>query len=693
MTIRIFSLLLILLLIHLIHQNDNKMFELEGGEGLQLPSGLFGEVKGPDHKDGGIDIPLPPGTVVFSKRLKGEDGKTMMERKKRRNRKLDKAKRALDQDPSDAINRNTYVRLVENLQEEEEMDVAKMNMAALADELTMMYGGKVKYKKGGSIPKGKDGQTKRSWRKGKKMAVYMGGEWHHFGDSSMEDYRTHKSKKRKKAYYDRHAKNMKGDSARAKAFRIYSRKTWEKGGEINEENMLPEATVKPVKFDRDAHLEYAARYLDRFKGKHAFTPEDVVGPIEEYYAETGYQFPIDLVLTQMQAEGAFRKDGGRSKYTNPVNWGENDSGTKLRFESPQESIKSYIKGMHKNYLADKNVDELLDNFVNVRGKRYASNPHYEDMLGSILGKVRKYGKNIDLTEKQPSVREQFASYREQWLQDNKEEMKRDTRKMTNGGVPYANADPYDPFDPGLGLPVQALYPVARTQPLPSLAQPTNIAQFGQPNVNILGPGQRGGGIDLSGILAGLPGLGPASVVTGMIAPFALNLMNRAGDRPNRNFYANYGDQAMRTFDRAGQGLGATRDMQYRQNALSAQTARRTAQNNARSVNVTNALNQATQTRQSMADDQATTGYYNQLRQLMSDRARMQQDIDRVRMRGEEQSTIRDTQDRDNYFSNMSGAFANLSTQGQHLAKMNRRQKMIEKADEAALLAELLNGLI
>jgi hypothetical protein len=64
------------------------------------------------------------------------------------------------------------------------------------------------------------------------MAVYMDGTWHHFGDSSMDDFRTHKSEKRKEAFYSRHKKNLQGDSPRAKAFRVYARKTWENGGVI-----------------------------------------------------------------------------------------------------------------------------------------------------------------------------------------------------------------------------------------------------------------------------------------------------------------------------------------------------------------------------------------------------------------------------------------------------------------------------
>lgn len=101
---------------------------------------------------------------------------------------------------------------------------------------TMPTGASVKQKleEGGSV---RNGTTKRSTRQGKKMAVYMDGTWHHFGDSSMDDYRTHKSEKRREAFYSRHKKNLQGDSSRAKAFRVYARKTWQDGG------MAPESPV------------------------------------------------------------------------------------------------------------------------------------------------------------------------------------------------------------------------------------------------------------------------------------------------------------------------------------------------------------------------------------------------------------------------------------------------------------------
>lgn len=138
----------------------------------------------------------------------------------------------------DVINAMIDVKLNERLGQEGEMqddtedntEQSDMEKEDDAEEEEMGYGGKLKkMADGGTV---KNGTTKRSTRKGKKMAVYMDGTWHHFGDSSMDDFRTHKSEKRKKAFYDRHKKNLQGDSPRAKAFRVYARKTWENGGTI-----------------------------------------------------------------------------------------------------------------------------------------------------------------------------------------------------------------------------------------------------------------------------------------------------------------------------------------------------------------------------------------------------------------------------------------------------------------------------
>ena len=53
--------------------------ELEKEEVTQSPDGSMLKVNAPTHSQGGIQLPLQHGTMVFSDRLKTEDGKTYAE--------------------------------------------------------------------------------------------------------------------------------------------------------------------------------------------------------------------------------------------------------------------------------------------------------------------------------------------------------------------------------------------------------------------------------------------------------------------------------------------------------------------------------------------------------------------------------------------------------------------------------------
>lgn len=75
----------------------------------------------------------------------------------------------------------------------------------------------------------KQGEIKSSSRKGKKAMVYMGNKWHHFGDSKMKHNYSDKARASATA---RHKKNLEGTDDRAKAFRVYWRKYWGKGGSV-----------------------------------------------------------------------------------------------------------------------------------------------------------------------------------------------------------------------------------------------------------------------------------------------------------------------------------------------------------------------------------------------------------------------------------------------------------------------------
>lgn len=145
-------------------------------------------------------------------------------------------------------------------------------------------------------------------------------------------------------------------------------------------------------------IEYETRadvYLSRDVWKSSpLTGEMFAKGAREAYNKYGVLVPVELALAQAQFESHFGTTG-LSPVNNPFNVGEYDNGTVLRFNSPQEGINAYYNLMAKNYLNDKTVDELLTNFVNKNGDRYASNPKYEEKIGKQFSFNKKWiDKNI-----------------------------------------------------------------------------------------------------------------------------------------------------------------------------------------------------------------------------------------------------------------------------------------------------------
>jgi len=97
------------------------------------------------------------------------------------------------------------------------------------------------------------------------------------------------------------------------------------------------------------------------------------------YDSTGVILPLELALAQAQWESGMGREG-KSPTNNPFNIGEGDGKTTKWFNSTFEGTQSYYYYMCRNYLGCKTVEELFVNFVNCSGKRYASEPSYEQTI-------------------------------------------------------------------------------------------------------------------------------------------------------------------------------------------------------------------------------------------------------------------------------------------------------------------------
>jgi len=122
-----------------------KQVEVEGGEIIETPTGKAVEMQGPSHAQGGIDMILPVGTDIFSDRLTGPDGKTMAERKKKREKKIKQLEKALSDNPTDQILKKTLETTKSNYAKQEKQDMDKMEFArGIMDGLQVFaYGGTI----------------------------------------------------------------------------------------------------------------------------------------------------------------------------------------------------------------------------------------------------------------------------------------------------------------------------------------------------------------------------------------------------------------------------------------------------------------------------------------------------------------------------------------------------------------------
>ena len=98
----------------------------EGGEVVDTPNGVPVELDGPSHASGGIDLEVPQGTEIYSKRLKGEDGKTMADRKKKREKEILKVQKLLEQDPTNNTLKKTLAKIKSNNDFIDEKDLSQM---------------------------------------------------------------------------------------------------------------------------------------------------------------------------------------------------------------------------------------------------------------------------------------------------------------------------------------------------------------------------------------------------------------------------------------------------------------------------------------------------------------------------------------------------------------------------------------
>ena len=145
---------------------------------------------------------------------------------------------------------------------------------------------------------------------------------------------------------------------------------------------------------KDALVDVVDSYIKEI------APSSVMNGIAFVNTCDEYNMNLFFVIAQAQVESSFATKGLGQKMNSAFNVKAYDGkGSKYmdKYDHPDDSIEPYIILVKKNYMGDSKTEmDLMNNYVNFEGKRYATNPDYEAMMLSTYKKlINRYDKVYD----------------------------------------------------------------------------------------------------------------------------------------------------------------------------------------------------------------------------------------------------------------------------------------------------------
>lgn len=126
-------------------------------------------------------------------------------------------------------------------------------------------------------------------------------------------------------------------------------------------------------------------YIDRIAEGSRINPDSLLDLSIEY------DIYLPFMMAQGQIESHYATKGLGKKYNNVFNIGIYDDVVQdslYNFLDPNKSLRIYCKTIRNNYLGSyKTYKDLLQNYVNLQGYRYAQDSTYEKKLRKIITNI------------------------------------------------------------------------------------------------------------------------------------------------------------------------------------------------------------------------------------------------------------------------------------------------------------------
>lgn len=107
-----------------------------------------------------------------------------------------------------------------------------------------------------------------------------------------------------------------------------------------------------------------------------------------------YGIPITFALAQGEVESHFGTTGLAYRTNSVWNVGAYDNYSyneiQHKFNNPNDSVIPYLDLLVNNYLPSKTIEDLLENFTDINGNRYASDTYYENKLKAKIDYIQKH---------------------------------------------------------------------------------------------------------------------------------------------------------------------------------------------------------------------------------------------------------------------------------------------------------------